>query len=70
MEFCPFFVSKKTSEETIEELGIDAAVEELRVMCLDGDVFLDLCNLYPQTSETLKIQGLKKRRLFMECLKL
>jgi len=53
-----------------EDLGPDAQVDEKRVMCLDADVFNDLCNLYPQTKETLKILGLKKRRLFMECLKL
>ena len=70
MEFCPFFISKKTTEQTITELGIDATIEELRVMCLDGEVFHDLCNLYPSTAETLKIQGLKKRRMFMECLKM
>ena len=53
-----------------DDLGADAQVDEKRVMCLDSEVFQDLCDLYPQTKETLKILGLKKRRLFMECLKL
>ena len=39
----------------MDDLGKDAHVEEYRVMCLEGDVFENLCSLYPQTAESLKI---------------
>lgn len=68
MEFCPFVPGKTTSRETLEELGADGDVEEFRVMCLSSDDFEELCDLYPGTAESLKIQGLKKRKLFMDCL--
>ena len=70
IEFCPFVPNNKTPAEDIKQLGSDAYVDEYRVMCLDGEVFLNLCNLYPQTAESLKIQGLKKRKMFMSILKL
>ena len=55
IEFCPFVPNSKTPKETIKDLGDDAYVEEYRAMCLDGEVFLNLCKLYPQTAESLKI---------------
>lgn len=70
MEFCPFVAGRSTSPETLEDLGEDAAVDEYRVMCLAEDVFLNLCDLYPKTKESLKILGLKKRRMFINCLSL
>ena len=70
MEFCPFVPGKNTSKQVLHDLGNDCEVDEFRVMCLDAEVFELLCDLYPQTKESLKIQGLKKRRLFMNCLKL
>lgn len=59
-----------TRPEIQEELGEDGYVDEFRIMCLDGEVFNDLCELYPQTAESLKIQGLKKRKMFMRMLTL
>jgi len=47
MEFCPYVPGRTTSPENFADLGEDAFVDDLRVMCLAGDVFLDLCNLYP-----------------------
>ena len=70
MEFCPFVPGRKTEEQHKLDLGEDYDVEEFRVMCLKEDIFRDLCDLYPQTQESLKILGLKKRKMFMECLKL
>ena len=69
MELSPFFIRKKTSEQIIYELGIEAEVEELGVMCLKSETLNELCDLYPQTAETLKIEGLRKRKLFLDCLK-
>jgi hypothetical protein len=31
---------------------------------------MELCDLYPSTCDSLKIQGLKKRKMFMNCLQL
>ena len=39
-------------------------------MCLRGEKFHELCELYPQTADSLKIQGLKKRKMFMSVLAL
>ena len=39
-------------------------------MCLSADDFMELCDLYPSTCDSLKIQGLKKRKMFMNCLQL
>jgi len=69
IEFCPFTPSIRTKPETISELGEDSHVDEFRVMCLSADVFADLCELYPATAESLKIQGLRKRKMFMRMLK-
>lgn len=55
MEFCPFVAGNTTSPETLEDLGIDGVVEEFRVMCLSSEDFHELCELYPQTAESLKI---------------
>ena len=70
MEFCPFIPNRTTPPHFLEDLGEDAEVDEFSVMCLEGDVFMDLCELYPQTASSLKIQSLKKRKLFMNCLSL
>ena len=70
MEFCPFVPNYKSiSRETLKELGEqDCDVEEFRVMCLSKDNFEELCDLYPKTAESLKMQGLKKRKMFLDCL--
>ena len=67
-EFCPFIPSKATNLETMAQLGADGHVEEHRVMCLSKEKFTDLCELYPQTAESLKLQGLKKRKMFLDSL--
>jgi len=46
-------------------LGDDAKLSVFAVMCLNAEVFKDLCSLYPSTEEALKITGLKKRQLFI-----
>ena len=58
------------NQDVVEQLGEDLHVEEHRVMCLQADKFKDLCELYPQTAQSLQIQGLKKRNLFINCLRL
>lgn len=55
MEFCPFVPGKTTSAETLKSLGVDGMVDEYRVMCLGAEDFHSLCELYPQTAESLKI---------------
>lgn len=47
MEFCPYMISRSTPPAVLEDLGEEAEVEEHSVMCLEGDVFTDLCELYP-----------------------
>ena len=37
-------------------------------MCLSKTDFEELCDLYPHTAESLKILGLKKRKMFLDCL--
>ena len=37
-------------------------------MCLSNEKFIELCDLYPQTAESLKLLGLKKRKMFLDCL--
>ena len=37
-------------------------------MCLSKTDFEELCDLYPHTKESLKILGLKKRKMFLDCL--
>ena len=70
IELCPYVPSRDTDPEVLKSIGEDAEIEEFRVMCLAEDEFHDLCELYPMTRESLKIQGLKKRKMFMNCLKL
>ena len=55
MEFCPFVPGHTTNAETLADLGVDGDVEEFRVMCLSSTHFHELCDLYPQTAESLKI---------------
>ena len=38
-------------------------------MCLGDEAFADLCELYPNTEEILKIRSLNKRAIFMKCMK-
>ena len=47
MEFCPYRVGRTTTVAMLESLGEDANVDEYRVMCLDAEVFSNLCRLYP-----------------------
>ena len=70
MEFCPFVPGRTTDAQTLKDLEQDGEVEEFRVMCLSADDFNQLCDLYPQTQESLKILGLKKRKMFMQILHL
>ena len=37
-------------------------------MCLSKTDFEELCDLYPNTAESMKILGLKKRKMFLDCL--
>ena len=37
-------------------------------MCLAAEDFLDLCELYPATKESLLEQGILKRQMFFKCL--
>ena len=37
-------------------------------MCIDADVFLNLCELYPQTADDLKMRALERRQFFMDQL--
>ena len=37
-------------------------------MCIDADVFLDLCELYPQTADDLKMRALERRQFFIDQL--
>ena len=39
-------------------------------MCLSKEDFLNLCDFYPLTAESLKIQGLKKRKMFLDYMKM
>lgn len=70
MNVCPFWPSSTTEREVIEDLGEDAKVEQLVCMCLNLDVLEDLCELYPSSADTLKILGLKKRKMFLSMLDL
>lgn len=38
-------------------------------MCLDGDKFEELCDLYPESRELIAKRGLIKRKLFVDNLK-
>ena len=70
VDFCPYVPSKSTNRLILKELGQDASVDEFRVMCLSKEDFLDLCDFYPLTAESLKIQSLKKRKMFLDCMKM
>lgn len=37
-------------------------------MCIDANVFLDLCELYPQTADDLKMRALERRQFFIDQL--
>ena len=66
MEFCPFSPGQCTSKANMKELGADGKVSEWRAMCLAAEDFEELCELYPDTAESLKVQGLMKRKMFMK----
>ena len=35
-------------------------------MCVDADVFLDMCELYPETANDLKVRSLERRQFFQQ----
>ena len=42
---------------------------EFRAMCLGDEDFEELCELYPNTCDILKLRSLKKRSIFIDCMK-
>lgn len=70
MELRAFYKGATTSIEMAKQLKEDLEVEEHRVMCVNADIFRKLCDLYPLTAQSLKLQGIKKRNFFMNCMKL
>ena len=68
VEFCPFVPQSNTPDEVIEKLGDDANVSVFNVMCLDDEHFEELCDLYPDSKETIALFGMNKRKVFMEKL--
>ena len=70
VDFCPYVPNKCSNRSILKELGQDASVDEYRVMCLSKEDFLNLCDFYPLTAESLKIQGLKKRKMFLDYMKM
>ena len=68
--FCLFVPGSTISKEVIDDLGEDAHVEVYKVMCLQDEVLLNLCELYPESKESLKLLGLKKRKMFVSMFEL
>ena len=54
------------SEDVDGEGGEEKANTAL--MCVRKEVLLNLCNLYPQTEQVLKVLSLEKRKLYMHYL--
>ena len=69
VELAPFTMNKSISKLVRQQLGEDLLVEEYGVMCIVAETFMKLCELYPESAEVLKVKSLKKRLLFMQCLK-
>ena len=53
----------------MHSIGQDREVSEFRAMCLSDEDFEELCELYPNTREILKLRSLIKRSIFMRCMK-
>ena len=68
MQFSPFGHSNITPKSVIAKLGEDAEVDVHNVMCLEGEIFENLCDLYPDSKQTIAHASLKKRKLFMDKL--
>jgi len=45
---------------------VSTRVREARLMCIKKKVFLNLCELYPDTAENLRIRGLERRYQFIK----
>ena len=53
MEFSPYVMNNETPQEVASQLGEDAELTTFNVMCLDGEKFLELCELYEESFKTI-----------------
>lgn len=51
---------QETSKPSKEKTKSPSDVQG-QFMCIDADAFLDLCDLYPQTADDLKMRALERR---------
>lgn len=64
-DFSPYVPNNKTPLSVLNELGPDAEVDVFNIMALDGDKFEELCDLYPDSRQTILKNALGRRKLFM-----
>ena len=64
----PFKLKQKECEKE-EEKDEDLDERMLKLMCLKQNVFLDLCNLYPESCEMLKQVAIYRRSIFLHYMK-